>query len=94
MSQTRKRFNEKKKQKRAQRKRAEGQIVCQGKVMRRNEEQPCGWGIYPRNFDMDEMVTCPRCYTGHIMTGTGWQTFKDAKAKSRWPQGDSESWVR
>ena len=80
MSQTRKRFLEKKKQKRAERKRTEGMIICQGTVMKRGEEEPCGQGIYPRNFDMDEMVTCPKCYTGHIMTGTGWKTFKEVQS--------------
>ncbi len=79
MSQTRKRFLEKKAARRKARKRLEGMIECRGTF----KGKPCGWGLYPRKDDIDTLHTCHRCATIHIMTGTGWQTTQEAKSLER-----------
>ena len=80
-SPTRRQFNEKKKLKRAQRKRREGMIVCQGKVLKRGERVPCGYALYPKSQEFDVIITCHRCGQGHIKSATGWITLKEDAMK-------------
>jgi hypothetical protein len=90
MSQTRKRFNELKKQKRKQRKRAARMIECRGT----HNGKPCGWGLYPRKDDIDSVFTCHRCHTIMIMTVHGWRTLKEAQKSRIYAQEGDEQWVR
>ena len=78
MSETRKRFLELKKQRRKERKRKEGMIECRGT----HNDKPCGWGLYPRNDEIDSIHTCHRCGTGHIRTAIGWRTFEENEKRS------------
>ena len=80
-SPTRRRFNEIKKLKREQRKREEGMIVCLGKILKRGEQVACGYALYPKEQEIDSVITCHRCSQGHIKSPTGWITFKEDAMK-------------
>ena len=80
-SPTRRKFLEKKKAKRIQRKREAGMIVCLGTILQRGERKPCGYALYPRHTEIDSVITCHRCSQGHIKSATGWITFKEDAMK-------------
>ena len=80
-SPTRRRFLEKKKAKRKQRKREEGMIPCLGKIIQRGEQVKCSMPLYPRHTEIDSVITCHKCSTGHIKSATGWITFKEDAMK-------------
>ena len=80
-SPTRRRFIEQKNAKRTQRTREEGMVVCLGKILQRGERKPCGYALYPRRNEIDSVITCHRCGTGHIKSATGWITFKEDAMK-------------
>ena len=76
-SPTRQRFLELKAQKRAERKRMEGMVVCRGMLEKRGSKSPCEMPLFPRNDELDAIITCHRCHTGHIKSSVGWRTFKE-----------------
>jgi len=81
-SPTRSRFLEKKAQKRKERKREEGMVVCRGTIRERGRKEPCEYALYPRDDRIGAVITCHRCHTGMVMTSRGWKTFaEDAKLK-------------
>ena len=80
-SPTRRRFLEKRKLTRAHRKRREGMVPCRGKIVQRGERVACSMPLFPRRQDIDSVITCHKCGTGHIKSATGWITFKEDAMK-------------